>query len=151
MLKNIKSWAGPTIVDTPMMTGPGESYIIQEPYGVALLMGAWNVPTVTTLHPLMCAIAAGNCTLTKPSEHSRHFSNLLDTSMHKVIEGGTEVAKALLKERYDLIIFTGSPATAKHVARAAAEHLTPTILELGGKCPAIVDSDADIRNAALRI
>jgi aldehyde dehydrogenase (NAD+) len=159
LIAKCSSWYGPVAVDTPMMTGPGSSYIINEPYGVALVIGAWNYPVVTTINPLLGAIAAGNATMTKPSELSPHSSKAiakviqeaLDPKLHQVVEGGAQVAMELLRNKWDLIVFTGSPIKGKLVLQAAAEHLTPTILELGGKCPVVVDSGCDIRNAALRI
>ena len=158
-LAHIDDWAKPTVVDTPLLLGPARSYVVHEPFGVTLVIGPWNYPITTTVGPLVGAIAAGNCVMVKPSELSSHTSRAIKTLMDKYldqdcyycVEGGIEVAKALLRERYDLIIFTGSTDKGKLIAKAAAEYMTPTILELGGKSPTIVDSSANLSNAALRI
>ena len=158
-LANIDAWAKPTVVDTPLLLGPARSYVVNEPFGVTLVIGPWNYPITTTLGPLVGAIAAGNCVLVKPSELSSNTSRAIKSLMDKYldpdcyhcVEGGIEVAKALLLERYDLIIFTGSTDKGKLIAKAAAEYMTPTILELGGKSPTIIDAGANLNNAALRI
>lgn len=157
--KHFEKWTKHTSVDTPLFIGPGKSYIVPEPFGVCLVMSAWNYPVFTALPPVASAMAAGNCVLLKPSELSPHTSNVLkelfdkylDKECYRVIEGQVETSKAIVKEHWDLIIFTGSPEKGRLVARAAAENLTPCILELGGKNPCIVDEDADLENAALRV
>jgi aldehyde dehydrogenase (NAD+) len=158
-LSNIDSWSKPKSVDTPLVIGPGRSYIQPEPYGVALIVGPWNYPVSTCVPYLATAIASGNCCIVKPSEMSAHTSNViaelvdkyLDKDCYRCIEGQVEVAKAIIKEKFDLIVFTGSTEKGKLVAKAAAENLIPCVLELGGKSPTIVDRDADLDNAALRI
>ena len=158
-LKHFEKWIKHTPVDTPLFIGPGKSYIVPEPFGVCLVMSAWNYPVFTALPPVASAIAAGNCVVMKPSELSPCTSNVLkelfdkylDKDCYQCIEGQIETSKAIVKERWDLIIFTGSPEKGRLIARAAAENLTPCILELGGKNPCIVDQDADIENAALRV
>ena len=158
-LKQLKSWMKPHRVSIPLIYQPGKGYFSREPYGIVLIIGAWNYPLNLCLAPLISAIAAGNCAVVKPSEHARHTSKVLaeglgrylDQSAICVIEGGVEETKALLEERFDYIFFTGSQAVGREVMSAAARHLTPLTLELGGKCPCIVDADVDIRVAARRI
>mmetsp|Transcript_14835 Transcript_14835/g.27449 ORF Transcript_14835/g.27449 Transcript_14835/m.27449 type:complete len:517 (+) Transcript_14835:50-1600(+) len=157
-IKNLKAWMQPELCDLEMMNGPGDAYIVRQPFGVALIIGAWNFPFTTTIDPLICAIAAGNAALIKPSEMSPASSQViyeicqsLDQSVYRCIQGGVEVAINILKERYDLIVFTGSPHKGKLVAQAAAVHMTPVILELGGKNPTIVDQDVDLDVACMRI
>lgn len=157
-IKNLKSWMQPEICDLEMMNGPGDAYIIRQPLGVALIIGAWNFPCSTTFDPLICAIAAGNAALIKPSEMSPESSKAiyeicqaLDQSVYRCIQGGVQVAIAILQHRYDLIVFTGSPMKGKLIAKAAAEHMTPTILELGGKNPTIIDEDVDLDVTCQRI
>jgi aldehyde dehydrogenase (NAD+) len=115
-LKNVKGWYRQH-VDTPMMLGPGDSYVIHEPFGVCLILGAWNFPMGTIISPLINAVAAGNATISKPSELAPNSSRVvaqiirdgLDENLHKVVEGTGAMAAALLEQRYDLIMFTGSP------------------------------------------
>ena len=144
--------------DLPALLFPGKIYLKPEPYGLALILGSWNFPFSTTLHPLINAIAAGNTAIIKPSEMAPNSSavmkdiiSTLDQRVYGCLEGGPETAIALLEQRWDLIVFTGSPEKGKLIAAAAAKYLTPVVLELGGKNPVIVDSDADIHNAGLRI
>jgi len=121
-----------------------------------LVIGAWNYPLPLHFGPLSTAIAAGNCTILKSHRTSPNFANVmnkivtkyLDNSCYKVYGGSN---KDLLKYPFDLIMFTGGPATGREVAKAAAEHLTPCILELGGKSPTIVDKDVDLEKALLAI
>ena len=158
-LANIDKWTSKQCVDTPFVIGPARSYIQPEPYGVALVIGPWNYPVSTSVSYVASAIAAGNCCIIKPSEVSEHtskviaelFDKYMDKSCYRCIEGKTEVAKAITREKFDVIIFTGSTEKGKLVAQAAAENLVPCILELGGKSPTIVDRDANLENAALRI
>lgn len=159
ILKEIDKWVKPEATDVPLLVGPGKSYIEPEPLGVALVIGAWNYPLTTSVPYVATAIAAGNCCIIKPSELSVHTSNViaelfdkyLDKECYRCIEGQVEIAKAIIKEPFDIIVFTGSTEKGKLVAKAAAENLTPYILELGGKSPTIVDRNADLDNAALRI
>ncbi len=158
-LKHLKNWMKPEIVSTPIDNQPGKSKIIYEPLGVVLIMAPWNYPFMLIVSPLIGAIAAGNCVLIKPSELTPNTSSLLaeiipeymDSDAIRVIQGGADVASNLLEQRFDHIFFTGSPRVGKIVMAAAAKHLTPVTLELGGKSPCIVNSDADIRVAAKRI
>ncbi|CAG9329530.1 unnamed protein product [Blepharisma stoltei] len=157
-IKNLKSFMSPEDHDIPLAMAPAKAQVIHEPYGVALVMGSWNFPFSTTLNPVICAIAAGNCVCVKPSEISPSTSHAIKTIVSQLdpetvscIEGGPKIAELLLKQRWDVIAFTGSPEKGKLVAKAASEHLTPTILELGGKNPVIVDEMVNLDLAAMRI
>lgn len=134
------------------------SYALHEALGVALVLGSWNFPFNTTLKPLICAISAGNCVCVKPSEIAVESSKVVASILRnmneasvKCLEGDAAVAVALLQVRWDIIAFTGSPSKGRLVAAAAAQHLTPTVLELGGKCPVIIDEDADLDLASSRV
>jgi aldehyde dehydrogenase (NAD+) len=158
-LNNLGHWARPRRVSTPLVHLPGRSIIYQEPYGVALIIGPWNFPIQLLLAPLVGAMAAGNCALLKPSITALRTSHLLsqlirdhfDQAYLSLVEGGAETTQLLLEERFDYLFFTGGPATGRIVMAAAARHLTPITLELGGKNPCIVDEDVDIDVAARRI
>lgn len=159
MLRNIDRWCRPQRAATPLSLLPGSSRIYQDPYGVVLIMGSWNYPLQLNLLPLVDALAAGNCVILKPSayapETSRALNEVLDSVFPQehvcVIEGGRDVNTELLAQRYDLIFFTGSQSLGRTVMEAAARNLTPVVLELGGKCPAIVDATANLETAARRI
>lgn len=152
-------WARRRPVETPLVAQPGSSFVQPEPLGVALIIGAWNYPVQLTLAPLIPAIAAGNCAILKPSEVTPHTSKMLanlvprylDRDAFAVVEGAVPETTALLEQRFDHIFYTGGAAVGRIVMRAAAEHLTPVTLELGGKSPAIIDRDADLESAARRI
>lgn len=158
-LKHLSSWSKPRSVKVPMSYQPASGKVVPEPLGVVLIISPWNYPLQLALGPLVSAIAAGNCAIIKPSEMTPHSSALLarliaDTfpaEFVSVIEGGVEASQALLAEPFDHIFFTGSPAVGKVIMRAAAEHLTPVTLELGGKSPCIVAESANIKVAAKRI
>lgn len=158
-LKHLRQWMRPHRVSQPMMAWPGKSYLQPEPLGVVLIMGAWNYPLQLLLSPLVAALAAGNCAVVKPSELAaatatllaRLLPDYLDTNAVKVVTGGADVAQQLLTERFDHIMYTGGGRVGKIVMKAAAEHLTPVTLELGGKSPAVVLDDADIPTTARRI
>jgi aldehyde dehydrogenase (NAD+) len=158
-LKNLPRWAAPSKKKTPLKLFPSKSAVITEPLGVALIIAPWNYPMQLLLNPLVGAIAAGCTAVLKPSPYVPNVSKALvelikecfDESYVAVVEGNREVNAALLKERYDVIFFTGSPALGRVVMRSAAENLTPVILELGGKSPVIVDKRANIELAAKRI
>lgn len=145
--------------DTPLMFAPARTYVKYEPLGVALIFGSWNYPFVVTLKPLAQAITTGNCAVIKPSEMAPASSAIvkklvdtyLDTTSYSVIEGGPEVAAKISHYHWDLICFTGSTMKGKLVAEAAGKNLIPCILELGGKCPTIVDATADIDFAAGKV
>jgi aldehyde dehydrogenase (NAD+) len=155
----VAKWAKDEKRQTPMMIAPGSSKVINEPLGVVLIMSAWNFPLVTSFCPLAAAIAAGNSAIIKPSEMAPHtaalvgtlISKYLDSGCFSVITGGPEVAQSIVQAKFDMIVFTGSPQKGKLVAEAAAKNLIPCILELGGKCPVIVDDSADIDHAAKKI
>ncbi|HET8817405.1 MAG TPA: aldehyde dehydrogenase family protein [Pseudidiomarina sp.] len=158
-LKHLRQWMRPQRVSQPLLAWPGKSYLQPEPLGVVLIMGAWNYPLQLLLSPLVAALAAGNCAVVKPSELAAATSTLLarllpdyiDTKAVKVVTGGADVAQQLLAERFDHIMYTGGGRVGRIVMKAAAEHLTPVTLELGGKSPAVVLADADIPTTARRI
>ncbi|MGD8991866.1 MAG: aldehyde dehydrogenase [Desulfobacterales bacterium] len=157
--RKLKSWARPRRVRTPFTLWVGSSRIYCEPYGIALIIAPWNYPFQLSIAPLIGSIAAGNCSVLKPSEYAPHTAAILsqiigsrfDSSYLAVIEGDAQVGEALLREQFDYIFFTGSVAIGKMVMAAAARHMTPITLELGGKSPCIVDQDANIEQAARRI
>ena len=158
VLGNLQSWAKPESRDFPALFLPGNAYITYEPLGVVLVMGTWNFPFAITIGPLIFAIAAGNAAVIKPSEMSVASAQLieilcsaLDPECYQVVQGGPEAAEHLLTLKWDLIFFTGSTEKGKLVAAAGARTLTPVIGELGGKNPTIVDEDASLENAALKI
>lgn len=133
--------------------------IYKDPYGVVLVIGAWNYPIQLTLIPLLGAIAAGNCVILKPSEIAANTESFLlktipkylDQTAYQVMSGGVSETTELLDERFDYIFFTGSPAVGKIVHRAASKYLTPCTLELGGKSPVYIDNTADIDIATKRL
>lgn len=158
-LKNLKSFAKPKSVLTNIVNQMGSSKIVFEPLGNCLVIGAWNYPYQLTLTPVIAAIAAGNTCMIKPSElpentmkaMAKLINENFDPQFLYVVEGGVEETTAILKLRFDKIFFTGSPRVGKIVYKAAAEHLTPVTLELGGKSPAFVTEKADLQIAARRI
>lgn len=158
-LEHLREWAAPRSVPTNTAMPDGVSTIYPEPYGVALIIAPWNYPFQLAFGPLIGAIAAGNCAVIKPSELTPAVSHLtydlikdiFPQEYIAVMEGEVETSTALLKEKFDYIFFTGSTGVGRIVMRAAAEHLTPMTLELGGKSPAIVHRDADLELAAQRI
>jgi len=161
-LSKLEEWTAPQAVPTPMTVSPtmmGKSYIRQEPKGVILIIGPWNFPIELIMHPLVSAIAAGNCCVIKPSEVAANCGALmeklipkyLDSSCIKVVSGAVPETTALLKERWDHIFYTGNGFVGRVVLRAAAEHLTPVTLELGGKSPVIVDKTASMRSVIERV
>ena len=158
-LKNLKSWARSKRVKSSMLTFPATDYIYKEPYGAVLVIAPWNYPFLLAIEPLIMAIAAGNTVVVKPSELTTHTSQLVTDIIQTVfnkdhatsIEGGISVATELLEQKWDYIFFTGSVPVGKIVAKAAAKHLTPVTLELGGKSPCIVDETIDLKLAAKRI
>ena len=159
MLKNLRRWNRPERVRTPIVALPASSKRIPEPLGVVLVIAPWNYPVQLLLVPAAGAIAAGNAVVMKPSEVSSATSALLarlvpkylDSSAIALVEGGVPETTALLAERFDHIFYTGNGTVGRVVMRAAAEHLTPVTLELGGKSPTIVHSSADLEVTAKRI
>ncbi|MGE1117879.1 aldehyde dehydrogenase [Bacillus altitudinis] len=158
-VKHLHKWAKPSRAKTPLTHIGSKSMIIKEPYGSVLIIAPWNYPFQLALSPLVGAISAGNAVTLKPSELTPHVSNVIGTIVESVfqedlaavVEGGVDVSTELLKLPFDYIFFTGSVAVGKVVMEAAAKHLTPVTLELGGKSPCIVMPDADIKLAAKRI
>jgi len=158
-IKNLKSWSKPQKVKIPLTQFPGSAYIKPEPLGVVLIISPWNYPFSLLISPLVGAIAAGNCSIVKPSEISSHTSDILCEIIEDAfaseyiaaIPGGVETSQALLVEKFDHIFFTGGTKIGKIVMEAAAKNLTPVTLELGGKSPCIVDDDIDLKEAAKRI
>lgn len=159
MLKHFKKWAKPKKVRTPLTQFPAKSKIYSEPYGVVLIMSPWNYPFQLSIAPLVGAIAAGNCALIKPSNYSPKTSEVIAEMIGKtfpeeyisVVLGGREANQDLLAQKFDYIFFTGGSTVGRVVMEAAAKHLTPVSLELGGKSPCIVDSTANVDLAAKRI
>ncbi len=157
--KRLAGWMKPERVPTALIAQPGRSVIVREPLGVVMIIAPWNYPFQLCVLPLIGALAAGNCALVKPSEVSTATSALvaewlpkyLDRSAVQVMEGGVPETTALLREKWDHIFYTGNGTVARIVMEAAAKHLTPVTLELGGKSPCIVDETADLDAAAKRI
>jgi aldehyde dehydrogenase (NAD+) len=157
--KHLRSWMRPIRVRTPLMAQPGRSYIEPEPKGVVLIIAPWNYPLSMVMAPLVGAVAAGNCAVMKPSEITSHTSaalasilpRYLDSEAFAVVEGGIPETTELLEQRFDHILYTGNERVARIVMSAAAKHLTPVTLELGGKSPCLIDKSADLEVAASRI
>jgi aldehyde dehydrogenase (NAD+) len=158
-IQNIHSWAKPQKVHSPILMWPSKSYIRKEPFGVTLIIAPWNYPFQLLLAPLVGAIGAGNTAILKPSEISVNTANVIEKLINsafpeeyiRVVQGAVAETQSLLELPFDYIFFTGSTTVGKVVAGAAAKNLTPTTLELGGKSPAIVYSDAKLKLAAKKI
>ncbi|MEI6061327.1 MAG: aldehyde dehydrogenase [Bacteroidota bacterium] len=158
-IRKLNSWARSQYVRPVLVNFPSTNRIYKEPYGTVLIIAPWNYPFQLVFSPLVGAIAAGNTVVVKPSEHSPRTSRIVSEIIKgvflpehvSVVEGEADVAARLLVERWDYIFFTGSSNIGKIVAKAAAEHLTPVTLELGGKNPCIIDETANIKLAARRI
>ena len=158
-LRHLHGWMKPQRRKAPMLAWPARAWVRPEPFGVALIIGPWNYPLQLLLAPLVSAIAAGNCAVLKPSEHAPHTARAVAELIRAtfppefvaVAEGGQDVAEALLREKTDTIFFTGSTRVGRDVMAAAARHLTPVTLELGGRSPCIVCADAPMETAARRI
>ncbi len=158
-LEHLARWMRPERVRTPLLAQPGRSFIIREPRGLVLVIGPWNYPLQLVLGPLVGTMAAGCCTLLKPSEIAPATSELLcsrlgdyvDPDWVQVVAGGVAETTALLAEPFDYIFFTGGEVVGRIVMEAAARRLTPVALELGGKSPCLVDRTADLDVAARRI
>jgi acyl-CoA reductase-like NAD-dependent aldehyde dehydrogenase len=158
-LRHLRRWVAPRRSRVHLTQFPASGWVYPEPYGVTLIIAPWNYPLLLIFAPLVNAIAAGNCAMLKPSELSPATSALV-TSLVKecfdpryvtALEGGPEVAQALLEQQFEYIFYTGSTEIGKRVMHAAAEHLTPVTLELGGKSPCVVDAEVDVESAARRI
>lgn len=157
-LANLPLWMRPEKVPTPVAFKPGKSEIVREPVGVTCVIAPWNYPVQLLLLPMVAAIAAGNAVVGKPSELAPNTATeltdlllALDDPAVTVVEGGVAETTELLAQRFDHILYTGNSRVARIVMRAAAEHLTPVTLELGGKSPAIVSRNANVKVAAKRI
>jgi len=158
-LKNLSRWAKPKRVSMPLKLFPSAGKVHYEPMGMALIIAPWNYPMHLLLNPLVGAISAGCCAMLKPAPYSSNTAKVLEKLIVEtfpkeyvsVIQGGREANQMVLKERFDLIFFTGSPSLGKVVMEAASAHLTPVVLELGGKSPCIVDKNSDLTVAARRI
>lgn len=158
-ISKTKIWSKKRRVATNLTNFPARSYIVPEPLGVSLVIGAWNYPYLLSLAPVLAAMAAGNTVVLKPSElplnTSRVMAELIsshfDPHYFAVVEGGVAETTSLLEERFDKIFFTGSVEVGKIVYQAAAKHLTPVTLELGGKSPAIVSEDCQLEVSAKRL
>ena len=159
MIKNAGKLSAKRKVGTPLAQFPSVSYQKPVPYGNVLIMSPWNYPFLLSMDPLVDAIAAGNTVILKPSAYSPATSALVEEIVAKVfpseyvavIMGGRAENQSLLEKKFDMVFFTGSQTVGKEVLRHAAEHLTPVVLELGGKSPCIVDDSANIELAAKRI
>ena len=159
MIRHVRRFARRHIVYTPLAQFASVSYTKPSPYGNTLIMSPWNYPFLLTIDPLADAIAAGNTAVVKPRAYSPATSSVIEKMIGEcfprefvaVVTGGRRENAALLEKKWDFIFFTGSQAVGKEVLRHAAEHLTPTVLELGGKSPCIVDASAKIPLAARRI
>jgi aldehyde dehydrogenase (NAD+) len=158
-LKHIDEWTKVKKVKTPLTLFPGKSYIHPEPYGVVMIISPWNYPFQLCLSPLIGAFAAGNRVVVKPSEFAPEISKVIHKILGQVfthnevvvVEGGLEETQALLKQKFDYIFFTGSTGVGKIMMKAAAEHLTPVTLELGGKSPCLIEESANLDIAAKRV
>ena len=157
--KHLRSWSRTRRKFTPLTNFHAKSMIVQEPYGVVLVMSPWNYPVLLTLEPLIGAIAAGNCAIVKPSAYSPETSRVIHQLISEtfepqyvaVITGGRAENADLLEQKFDYIFFTGGVTVGKLVMEKASKHLTPVTLELGGKSPCIIDHTANLRIAARRI
>ena len=158
-LRHLSSWAKPERKSSPLAIMPASSRIIKEPLGNALIIAPWNYPVQLLLNPLVGAISAGCTAMLKPSPYVPNVSRVLTEMIRAtfpeeyiaIVEGNRQVNQMLLAERWDLIFFTGSPSLGKMVMEAASKHLTPVVLELGGKSPCIIDKSADLKVAAKRV
>ena len=158
-IKHLKKWAKPKKVKTPLYLMPSKSYVMYEPFGIALIIAPWNYPFHLMFAPLVGAISSGCCAVLKPSPYSQYTSEvmqmIIDDTFDKeyitMIQGHRDVNQALLAQKFDFIFYTGSPDMGRVVMEAASKNLTPVVLELGGKSPCIVDKDCNIDFAARRI
>jgi acyl-CoA reductase-like NAD-dependent aldehyde dehydrogenase len=157
--RKLSKWTSPERVRTDRPLLPSRCWIMREPLGVVLIIAPWNYPFQLAVDPLVAAVAAGNCAVVKPSETAPETGRVLDKIFREnfdpgfiaVVNGGSDIARKLLQEKYDHIFFTGSSRVGKVVMEAASHHLTPVTLELGGKSPCIVDADVHLEYAARRI
>ena len=158
-IRHLKKWASPKNVPTPLHLLPSSSKIIYEPLGVALIIAPWNYPFQLLMNSFVGSISGGCCAILKPSPYTPAIAEVMEEMIRQtfdekyisVAQGGRDVNRILLEQRFDVIFFTGSPDLGKIVMKAAAQYLTPVVLELGGKSPCIVDAKANIDMAAKRI
>lgn len=158
-IKHLKRWMRPKRTAVPLALMPGQAAYQHEPLGTVLIIGPWNYPFYLCLGPLVGALAAGNTVVLKPSEHApaasalmaKYLPDYLDRAALTVVEGEADATQKLIDARVDLIFFTGGTEIGRKIMAAAAKHLTPVILELGGKSPVIVTAQADLEVAARRI
>lgn len=158
-IKHLKKWAKPKRVPTPVHLLPSKGRIIYEPLGVSLIVAPWNYPFQLLMNPLVGSISAGNCAILKPSPYTANTARVMEEMIKEtfspnyigIVQGGRNTNAILFSKRFDIIFFTGSPTLGRVVMKAAAEHLTPVVLELGGKSPCIIDKDANLKIAAKRI
>ena len=157
--RQLRRWIAPKKVSVPLSQRPGRAEVIAEPLGCVLIIGPWNYPFHLAIQPLVSALAAGNTAILKPSEHAPATAQLISSLIREafppeivqVVQGDGSTAQALLAERFDHIFFTGGERIGKLVMAAAAQHLTPITLELGGKSPAVVLRDADLEVTSRRL
>lgn len=158
-IRHLRRWARSKKVRTPLHLLPSSSRIQYEPLGLSLIMAAWNYPFQLLMNPLVGSISAGNCALLKPSPYTENTALVMEDLIRKtfdegyinLVQGGRKTNTYLFEQRFDFIFYTGSSYVGRIVMKAASEHLTPVILELGGKSPCIVDRDANLDVAARRI
>ena len=158
-LRHMRRWARPERKSSPLAILPATSKIVKQPLGNALIIAPWNYPVQLLLNPLVGALSAGCTAMLKPSPYVPNVSRVLTEMIRStfrpeqvaIVEGNREVNQMLLAERWDIIFFTGSPSLGKMVMEAASKHLTPVVLELGGKSPCIIDRDANLKVAAKRV
>lgn len=158
-INNLKDWMKPQKVQKELINKMDDAYIRYEPYGLALIIGAWNYPVQLVLLPLIGALEAGNCALLKPSELAENTAKILeqlipkylDQECVKVVNGGIPETTALLAERFDVIFYTGNSNVARIVMTSAAKYLTPVLLELGGKSPVYIDSGVNMDAVTRRL
>lgn len=159
VIKKLKTWAKPKRIFPALITLPSKDYIYKSPYGTVLVIAPWNYPFLLAIEPLIMAIAAGNTVVLKPSELTGNTAKTITEIVNKVfpkevatsVEGGVETATELLAQNWDYIFFTGSTKVGKIVAKAAAKHLTPVTLELGGKSPCIIDDTNSLKLVVRRL
>ena len=158
-VRHMRRWARPERKSSPIAIMPATSKIVKQPLGNTLIIAPWNYPVQLLLNPLVGAISSGCTAMLKPSPYVPNVSRVLTEMIRNtfseeyiaIVEGNREVNQMLLAERWDLIFFTGSPSLGKMVMEAASKHLTPVVLELGGKSPCIIDKSADLKVAAKRV
>jgi aldehyde dehydrogenase (NAD+) len=158
-IKKVKRWSKAKRVGTNFINFPAKSYVLAEPLGVSLIIGAWNYPYQLSLAPIVAALAAGNTVVLKPSELPANTSHTMakiisenfEANYFTVVEGGIPETTALLEQKFDKIFFTGSVPVGKIIYQAAAKHLTPVTLELGGKSPAFITENCDLEVSVKRL